>query len=237
MPVHRHDRCATGSSVRNVRLVKGVVRHVRLRPRLSGAILLGIGLVVLLPRSIWGPTRALVAWDLGAGAYLGLAWVMMVRSDIEKIRLRAKIQDDGAAVILALTVVASIASLAAIVLELMGIKGLPPRAQTSHLALATITILCSWCVVHTAFALHYAHEFYDDARKGHDRCLNFPGEDEPDYVDFLYFAFVLGTTSQTSDVAIQSSAMRRLALLHGVIAFFFNTTLLALTVNIAAGLL
>src|SRR6185312_11908248 len=143
MPVHRHDRCAPGSSVRNVRLVKGVVRHVRLRPRLSGAILLGIGLVVLLTRSIWGPTRALVAWDLGAGAYLGLAWVMMVRSDIEKIRLRAKIQDDGAAVILALTVVASIASLAAIVLELMGIKGLPPRAQTSHLALATITILCS----------------------------------------------------------------------------------------------
>ena len=164
-----------------MRLVKGIVRHMRLRPRLSGAILLGIGLVVLLPRSIWGPTRALLAWDLGAGTYLGLAWLMMVRSDIEKIRWRARIQDDGAAVILALTVVASIASLAAIVLELMGIRGLPPRTQTAHLALATITILCSWCVVHTAFALHYAHEFYDDARKGRDRCLNFPGEDQPDY--------------------------------------------------------
>ena len=220
-----------------MRLMQGVFRHVRVRPRLAGAILLGIGLVVLLPRSISGPTRALLAWNFGAGTYLGLAWFMMVRSDIERIRWRAKIQDDGAAVILALTVVASIASLAAIVLELMGIKELPARTQTLHLALATITILCSWCLVHTAFALHYAHEFYDDAKKGHDRCLDFPGTDQPDYVDFLYFAFVLGTTSQTSDVAIQSSAMRRLALMHGVIAFFFNTTLLALTVNIAAGLI
>jgi len=220
-----------------VRWVKGVVRHVRLRPRLSGSILLGIGLMLLLPRSIWGPTRALLAWDLGAGTYLGLAWVMMIRSDIEKIRWRARIQDDGAAVILALTIVASVASLAAIVLELMGIKALPAHTQTLHLALAAITILCSWCIVHTSFALHYAHEFYDDARKGHDRCLDFPGDDQPDYIDFLYFAFVLGTTSQTSDVTIQSSAMRRLALLHGVIAFFFNTTLLALTVNIAAGLI
>src|SRR5262249_59324604 len=100
-----------------------------------------------------------------------------------------------------------------------------------------VTILCSWFLVHTAFALHYAHEFYESAPRSKDRSLTFPGKAEPDYVDFLYFAFVLGTTSQTSDVAICSSAMRRLALAHGVIAFFFNTTLLALAVNIAAGLI
>ncbi len=106
-----------------------------------------------------------------------------------------------------------------------------------HLALSVVTILCSWFIVHTAFALHYAHEFYEDAPGTKERSLTFPGDSEPDYLDFLYFAFVLGTTSQTSDVTICSGAMRRLALVHGVIAFFFNTTLLALVVNIAAGLI
>ena len=89
----------------------------------------------------------------------------------------------------------------------------------------------------SALALHYAHEFYEDTPDTKQGCLTFPGNPEPNYLDFLYFAFVLGTTSQTSDVTISSSAMRRLALIHGVIAFFFNTTLLALVVNIAAGLI
>ena len=122
-------------------------------------------------------------------------------------------------------------------LELSGLKYAAPQVRTVHLALAGVTILCSFCIVHTAFALHYAHEFYGDAERAAARCLEFPGTEQPDYFDFLYFAFVLGTTSQTSDVTIASSPLRRLALMHGVIAFFFNTTVLALTVNIAAGLL
>ncbi len=219
-----------------MRSVTNTFRYIRVRPRLSAATAIGIVLIVFLPKTIAGPTRALLAWDLGAGLYLGLAWTMMFRANVEKMRWRARIQDDGAEVILALTVVAAVASLAAILLELIGIKGLSPRMQTLHLGLAALTILLSWSFVHTAFALHYAHEFYDDAGKDGRRCLDFPGNSEPDYVDFLYFAFVLGTTSQTSDVTINSSPMRRLALLHGVIAFFFNTTLLALMVNIAAGL-
>jgi len=105
-----------------------------------------------------------------------------------------------------------------------------------HLTLAAATIFCSWCVVHTAFALHYAHEFYAGGG-GNRPCLEFPGGGQPDYVDFLYFSFVIGTTSQTADVSIASRSMRRLALLHGVIAFVFNTMLLALIVNIAAGLI
>jgi uncharacterized membrane protein len=219
-----------------MRFVTNTFRNIRVRPRLSAATAIGMVLIVLLPKTIAGPTRALLAWDLGAGLYLGLAWTMMFRASVEKMRWRARIQDDGAEVILALTVVAAVASLAAILLELIGIKGLSPQMQTLHLGLAALTILLSWSFVHTAFALHYAHEFYDDAGKDAHPCLDFPGNSEPDYVDFLYFAFVLGTTSQTSDVTINSSPMRRLALLHGVIAFFFNTTLLALMVNIAAGL-
>lgn len=214
-----------------------ILRAIRVRPRLVMATLIGLSTRLLLPHSMAGSTRALIAWNIGVGLYLALAWTMMVRGSVEKMRWRARRQDDGALAVLALTVVAALASLAAIVLELIGIKSYPPGVQTLHIVLAAGTILCSWCLVHTAFALHYAHEFYDGDRTPGHACLEFPGNMQPDYVDFLYFSFVIGTTSQTADVNIASSAMRRFALVHGVIAFFFNTTLLALAVNIAAGLI
>jgi uncharacterized membrane protein len=220
-----------------MRLARVLLHQIRVRPRLVTATIVGSAIVLVGPATVSGPTRALLAWDVGAGLYLVLAWIMMLRAGVEQMRWRAKRQDDGAAIVLALTVFAAVASLAAIVLELIGIKSYPPRVQTLHLVLSVITILCSWFIVHTAFALHYAHEFYEGAPHTKERSLTFPGDSEPDYVDFLYFAFVLGTTSQTSDVAICSNSMRRLALAHGVIAFFFNTTLLALAVNIAAGLI
>jgi uncharacterized membrane protein len=214
-----------------------LLHQIRVRPRLLTATIVGFAMLAMLPPSLSLTTRELLAWDVGAGLYLTLAWIMMLRANVERMRRRAKQQDDGAVVVLALTVFASVASLAAIVLELMGAKGHSPHEQHLHLALSVVTILCSWFLVHTAFALHYAHEFYEDAPGTKQGCLAFPGTTEPKYLDFVYFSFVLGTTSQTSDVTIRSSAMRRLAFIHGVIAFFFNTTLLALVVNIAAGLI
>jgi len=218
-------------------VITRTLRSIRVRPRLAMATLIGLSSLLLLPTTMAGPTRALVAWDMGVGLYLGLAWTMMVRGSVEKMRWRARRQDDGALAVLTLTVVAAVASIAAIILELIGIKSYSPDVQTLHIALAVVTIVCSWCLVHTAFALHYAHEFYDGEGTPGRACLQFPGNAQPDYVDFLYFSFVIGTTSQTADVSIASGTMRRFALVHGVIAFFFNTTLLALTVNIAAGLI
>jgi uncharacterized membrane protein len=220
-----------------MKIARIALRQVRVRPRLVMATVVGLATILLIPARLSGPTRAVLAWDAGAGLYLGLAWIMMLRASVDQMRWRARRQDDGAVAVLGLTVFAAVASLAAIVLELIGVKSYPLRVQTLHFALSVVTILCSWFIVHTAFALHYAHEFYEDRTGDQQRCLTFPGNPQPDYVDFLYFAFVLGTTSQTSDVTIGSSAMRRLALMHGVIAFFFNTTLLALMVNIAAGLI
>jgi uncharacterized membrane protein len=159
--------------------------QIRARPRLVIATLLGLSTLVMLPATLSATTRALVAWDIGAGLYLALAWTMMLRANVERMRLRAKQQDDGAVVVLALTVFASIASLAAIVLELMGAKGHSPREQHLHLALSVVTILCSWFLVHTAFALHYAHEFYEDTPGTKQGCLTFPGNSEPKYLDFL----------------------------------------------------
>jgi uncharacterized membrane protein len=214
-----------------------LLRQIRVRPRLTVGVSVGLVVSLVLPRNLSPYTCALVAWDTGTTLYLALAWSLMLRANVEHMRSRARQQDDGAAAVLVLTVVAAVASLAAIALELVGMKGLSQHRQALHLGLAALTILCSWCLIHTAFALHYAHEFYDDTPGTKQGCLSFPGNSEPKYLDFVYFAFVLGTTSQTSDVTISSSAMRRLALIHGVIAFFFNTTLLALVVNIAAGLI
>jgi uncharacterized membrane protein len=220
-----------------VRWSSRFLRQLRARPRLVLATALGLVTVVVLPLSLPAPTRALVAWDLGAGLYVALAWTMMLRGSVEKMRWRARIEDDGAAAVLVLTLVAAVASVAAIVLELVGCRNLPAAAQTPHLVLAGATILISWCFVHTAFAIHYAHEYYSERGGPHRQGLEFPGREPPDYTDFLYFSFVVGTTSQTADVAIASRTMRRLALLHGIVAFLFNTTLLALTVNIAASLI
>jgi len=224
-------------SVRTMNPVRVLLHQIRVRPRLVTATIVGLAMLAMLPTTLSPTTRALVAWDVGAGLYLALAWIMMLRANVERMRRRAKEQDDGAVVVLGLTVFASLASLAAIVLELMGAKGHSPHEQHLHLALSIVTILCSWFLVHTAFALHYAHEFYEDVPDTKQSCLAFPGTTEPKYLDFVYFSFVLGTTSQTSDVTIRSGGMRRLAFIHGVIAFFFNTTLLALVVNIAAGLI
>ncbi len=128
-------------------------------------------------------------------------------------------------------VAAALASLGAIFAEL-GTTPVAASRPQSHLVLAVLTILLSWAFIHTIFALHYAHEFYDETA---GRGMAFPGGDpNPDYWDFVYFAFVIGMTSQVSDVAITSKVIRRTATVHGVVSFLFNAALLALTVNIAA---
>jgi uncharacterized membrane protein len=174
-------------------------------------------------------TRLLVGWDISVGLYLALVAHMMSVSSIHRIRERAAREDEGQATILVLTVSAALASLGAIVAELGSAVG--TNRRPSHVVLAVLTILLSWAFIHAIFALHYAHEFYDETEGG----LAFPGGDlEPDYWDFVYFSFVVGMTSQVSDVCITSKRIRRAVTAHGVIAFVFNVALLALTVNIAA---
>ena len=210
-----------------------LLRIVRARPRLFSSAALGIFVTAALGLSThWrGATLVLVGWDIGIAVYLVLAFFMMARSDIQGIRRRAADQDDGQFAILVLTVAAALVSLAAIFVEL-GTSGTGGSRQPSHLILATLTIVLSWAFIHTMFALHYAHEFYDESG---GRGLAFPGgEEEPDYWDFVYFALVIGMTSQVSDVGVTSKEVRRTVAAHGVVSFFFNVALLALTVNIAA---
>jgi uncharacterized membrane protein len=207
----------------------------RLRPRLLGSAVVACLIFAVLPSSWAANSRLLVAWDIGVACYLGLAWMMALRSTMAKMQERAAQEDESAVVVLALTLGASVASLAAIAVELSGIRDGHAGQQAFSLGMAAVTILCSWFFVHTIYAIHYAHEYYGDA--GERRGLVFPHEGRPDYWDFLYFSFNLGAAAQTSDVAIVSRRMRRLALAHTILSFLFNTTVLALAVNVGAGLL
>ena len=218
----------TPAPTRRRRLPK-ILRVIRARPRLFVAALLAVVLSVLLPANWRLGTRVLVGWDAGVALYLIGAFTLLVRSDVARIRRRAAIVDEGRFAILVLVVGAAVASLGAILAQLGG--GRAP----GNLALATVTILLSWTLVHVIFALHYAHEFY--AAKPRGGGLTFPGGEEPDYWDFLYFSLVIGMTSQVSDVAVTGRTIRRTVTAHGVVSFLFNAALIALTVNIAASAL
>jgi uncharacterized membrane protein len=205
------------------------VRVVYARPRTFISVAIGIAAFFLLPGSLRLVTRLLISWDIFVTFYLVLAYVMMFRCGLAYIRRSAVRQDDGRFLILLVTALGAFASIAAIVFEL----GASHRGSP-ELALATVTIALSWAVVHTTFALHYAHDYYRGARPG---GLQFPSGDQhdhADYWDFVYFSFVIGMTAQVSDVGITDKTIRRTATAHGIISFVFNTALLALTVNIAA---
>jgi len=216
-----------------------ILRQVRARPRLLSAIALAILIGVTLPADLAGHfvTRILIAWNAGTCVYLLLAATMMARSSHERIRWRAQIEDEGQYVVLVLVVVAVVASLAAIAGELVVVRDLHGSAKGAHIALAAFTVISSWAFMHVMFALHYAHDFYADVAGKRKPGLAFPGVDKPGYGDFFYFAAIIGTSGQTADVSFLTSQTRRLGTLHCILSFFFNTTVLALTVNIAASLI
>lgn len=218
-------------------------RTVRARPRLLLSLLIGLLVAWGLPWALspWGEplapaTRVLLAWDCGALTYLGLAWLMMLRASHEQIRRRALHQDDGRWVVLGLGVVAAVAGLLAVGSQLVMARELPVGPRAGHTALAALTVLLAWLLTQTTFALHYAHDFYVARSRGEPDALVFPGTPEPRYIDFLYFACVIGTSGQTADVSFVGSGLRATGLLHCVLAYFFNATVLALAINIAASL-
>lgn len=213
---------------------RSLIRIVRLRPRLFVSAALGIVVIGLLfIATDWRiPTKLLIGWNLGIGLYLVLVYLLVVRSDVHRIRRRAANQDEGSIALLVFIVAAAMASMAAIFSELSTTGG--ATRQPAQLILATSTIVLSWAFIHSMFALHYAHEYYGDGRDGMVGGMTFPDDSEPDYWDFAYFAFTIGMCAQVSDVTVSSKAIRRTVLSHSVISFIFNAALLALTVNIAA---
>ena len=215
------------------------IRLIITRPRLFGSILVGILVALLMPNSLASHkiTRIILGWNVGTWLYLVLAARMIFWTSHEKMRARALLQNDGKYFVLLMVIVASIVSIGAIFAELSVVKDMHGMLRSAHVALAVMTIISSWLFIQVMFALHYAHDFYVAKERSNSGGLEFPGSASPDYSDFLYFACVIGTSGQTADVSFISKAMRKVGLIHCVLAFFFNTTLLALTINIASGLI
>lgn len=215
-----------------------VVRNIHARPRLVMSALIGIAIAIFLPTSLalHPVTRLIIGWNAGACLYILLAGIMMGRSTPDKMQRRARAQDDGQMVLLIIVIFAAVASLTAIVAQLSVAKDLKGTLRYAHITLAAITILSSWTFTHLMFAMHYAHDYYVAISEKRAGGLLFPSEDNPEYGDFLYLAFIIGTSGQTADVSFSSKPMRRIGLIHCVLAFLFNTTVLALTINIAASL-
>src|SRR5262245_38839297 len=151
------------------------LRVVRLHAKLAIAILVGIAIAIgVAPLGLQWGARTLAGWDVGVAVYLSLTLSLMWRADVAHIRRRASEQDEGAAFILLLSIIATFASLVAVVIALGGAKQGTQGNTALHVALAFTTILLSWAFVHTIFSFHYAHEYYGERRDGKIGGLHFP---------------------------------------------------------------
>ena len=215
-----------------------LVRLVLARPRLLICFAIGLATAFWLPEALAQRviTKAIIGWNVGAILYLLLAARLMFWSTHERMRTRALQHDEGRILVLVFVVSAALMCIGAIVAQLAVVKDLHGTLRYAHIALAGLTIVTSWAFTQVMFALHYAHDYYATEIHGEHGGLEFPGGHPPDYGDFLYFASVIGTSGQTADVSFTNRKMRRTGMVHCVLAFFFNTTLVALTINIASGL-
>jgi uncharacterized membrane protein len=214
------------------------MRFLRARPRLIGAFAAGALLSFAWPGEMLPMSRVILGWNMAVWSYLLMALHMMLKADRAHLQRHAIARADGLGSVLLLSAVGALASLVAIALEQSQIKhGADVAVTWPHLVLALTTVAGAWLFLPVEFALAYASLYHRD---GHCHGLDFPGDEVeatgPDYLDFLYFSVTIAACSQTSDVAVNSRPMRRLVLLHTVLAFAFNTGVLALTINILAGL-
>ncbi len=211
--------------------------HLEAKARCVVSAAVGIAGYFLVHTFAATPTSVIAAWDSFSVTLLALIWIAILGSGVDHIRHRARTQDLSRFLIFIFTVGAACSSIFAVVFLLSAAK------TTSHLglhaALSILAVLSSWTLVHTMFAMRYAHAFYGEGNSANAHCggLEFPKDNTPDYLDFAYFSFVIGMTCQVSDVQITSKSLRSLALIHGVLSFCFNTVILALTINTVSGLL
>lgn len=217
-----------------------VIRYLRHKPQLILSVVIGLvvlaGCLFLTP--VNGITASLIAWNSFTVLYIATAMHAMLTADHNTLKSHAHLYDDGEGVILLLSILAAILSFVAIVGELATAQNISDTAKAWHIALSGLTLVTSWTYIHIAFAFHYAHGYYAELpRNKNQPSLIFPGTNTPHYMDFLYFAFVIGTSGQTADVDFATTNMRRIGLIHCVSAYLFNATVLALTINIAASLI
>ena len=214
------------------------IRRSSAAKRLAIAACIGLPLVAAL--SIWRPVieSALIGWCVLTAINLLLAWICIRHANPHETETSVGEQDQSSALMLATIVICASISVVAIGYLLATSKSLPLSGRLINIVLAVTTISLSWLLMHAKFGFHYAHCYYRKyAKKGDEPVFSFPGTRQPDYLDFMYFSFVIGMTSQVSDVTVNTRAMRRLALLHGLISFAFNLMIVAFFINVLGAIL
>ena len=212
------------------------------RHRIVISLLVALAIWFGLRGHVQPSTQFIVTWDVFGLCVLVLAWLTIITTPPEKLRARAQMQDLSHIVIFIFVLVAACAGLFAVGFLFFNKTVVMQRSHFFiHLVMVLIAVICSWALVHTVFGLRYAHTYYGDpdgptGPKSHAGGLDFPGDREPDYMDFAYFSFVIGMTFQVSDVVITSRDFRKLVLAHGMLSFGFNTVILALTINTVSAL-
>ena len=207
------------------------------RHRTIISLAVAIAVWFALSRHLQSSTRSIITWDSFAITVLILAWLTIVTTPPDRLRARARKQDLSHIFIFVFVLVTACAGLFAVGFLFFSKQAFAePSHFWIHLFASLVAVVCSWMLVHTVFGLRYAHTYYGDpdgplGPKTHAGGLQFPGDREPDYMDFAYFSFVIGMTFQVSDVVITSRDFRKLALVHGMLSFGFNTVILALTLN------
>ena len=189
-------------------------------------VLIVAGLAVLVP-SLGAGRGAMAAFDIASSVFLIIS-APLLGSRADAMRQHAKDNDANRALLLAIGAVVPLVIMVAVAMELGDDKSDP-----FAVALIVGTLVLSWLFSNTIYALHYAHVYYTDDGSGAD-CggIDLPNSDEPDYWDFVYFAFTLGMTFQTSDVEITAARIRRITIGHCLAAFVFNIGVLAFTINV-----
>jgi uncharacterized membrane protein len=213
---------------------------LRMRPihRLLIAFTLVVITYLLIRYIIFDPlVMIMVLWDVFCISILITAWAFFFTCPPAKIRQIASKEDGSRLFVFVIVLISSLASMVTVALLIFSKSA--SSQQGLYLTVAIGGMMLSWIMVHTTFCFHYAYMYYgddDEAPETHAEGLDFPEEKAPDYIDFAYFAFIIGMTFQVSDVVITSREIRRTALAHSLLAFALNTFVVALTVNLIAGL-
>lgn len=210
---------------------------IKARPRLLYSVIVGFTTFILLAGH-HPSTRFLMAWSSASATYLVLVFVMMQYFNNRNISHLSNHQDDGQLLVYIISLMASIVSLTAIFVHVGGMSDIPLKDRVLGVLMTGVTFFISWFVLHTAYALHYAHAYYSNFKEDAEfPPLIFVGMPHPRYSDFFHFSIVIGMTCQTADIVIVEPKIRNLVTTHSMLSFIFNATLLGLTMSLVGGLL
>jgi uncharacterized membrane protein len=218
---------------------RNIIQRMHLIHRI--AISIGFALIVFLiifRAALDNLVTGMITWDAFAFSFIITSGLVFFNRTPLQMRARARQEDGSRIFIFVIILISCFASMMA-VLQLILTKGADNTPMIIYVPVTVISMLLSWFMVHITFCFHYAHLYYDDANEDsdiHAGGLDFPGEKRPDYMDFVYMSFAIGTSFQIPDVSITSRTIRRVVLLHGLLAFGFNTFVVALSINLIAGL-